>query len=167
MESAFTWLSQLVEWLGKFFPRLVVLDKTEGAIKYVRGWKPKYCGPGLHWYWPIVTFWSSYPIVRQTDRLQTQTIVTTDDKTIVVDGIIVYSVSDLMKLLTTVHQAEIAVKDITLTAIHDVCCQMTWEELKGEQRRGTLDTKLKNTTQRALNDYGVSVVKVMLTDLAP
>jgi hypothetical protein len=44
---------------------------------------------------------------------------------------------------------------------------MTMEQLKIEQRRGTLDTKLKNTTQKALNDYGVNVIKVMLTDLAP
>jgi hypothetical protein len=79
----------------------------------------------------------------------------------------VYSVPDLLTLLTTTHDPATAVKDLTLTALHDVCCNMTWEELKAEQRKGTLDTKLKNATQRALDDYGVRVVKVMLTDLAP
>jgi regulator of protease activity HflC (stomatin/prohibitin superfamily) len=167
MESAFAWLGQIFEWLGKWVPRWVILDVTEGAVKYVGGKKAKYCGPGIHWYWPVTTTWFSYPIVRQADRLQTQTIVTVDDKTIVVGGLIVYSVSDLLKLLTTTHDPAIAVKDLALTAIHDVCCWMTWEELKVEQRKGTLDTKLKNATQRALDDYGVKVIKVMLTDLAP
>ena len=167
MEGAFTWLSQLIEWLGRLFPRLVILDGTEAAVKWVRGKHPKYCGPGLHWYWPIVTTFSQAATARQADRLQAQTIVTTDDKTIIVSGLIVYTIPDLLTLLTTTYHAQTAVADITLTAIHDVCCQMSWEELKGEQRRGTLDTKLKNAAQRELKNYGISVIKLMLTDLAP
>lgn len=167
MDSAFAWLGQLVEWFGRLIPRWQVLDTTQGAIRYRGGNRPAYCGPGVWWWWPARDVWQEYPIARQADRLQTQTIVTTDDKVIVVGGLIVYSVDDLLKLATTTFQPSTAVKDLALTAIHDVCCQMTWEELKTEQRKGTLDTKLKNAAQRALNDYGVRVLKVMLTDLAP
>jgi len=59
------------------------------------------------------------------------------------------------------------VKDIALSAVHDVCCRMSWHDLKDEQRRGTLDTKLKNEAKKSLEDYGVRVLKTMLTDLAP
>lgn len=167
MGDAFAWIGQIFEWIGKFIPKWVILDVCQGAVKYVRGSHPKYCGPGIHWYWPVTTTWFSYPIVRQADRLQTQTIVTVDDKTIVIGGLIVYSVPDLLTLLTTAHDPKTTIRDLTLTAIHDVCCQMTWDQLKAEQRKGTLDTKLKNATQKALDDYGVSAIKVMLTDLAP
>lgn len=167
MDSALAWIGQIAEWVGKLIPRLMILDTTEGAVKYVRGSRPVFCGPGLHWYWPIVTTWSPSATARQADRLQAQTIVTTDDKTIVVAAIIVYTVTDLLTLLTTTYHAQTCVADITLTSVHDVCCQMSWEELKAEQRRGTLDTKLKNAAQRQLREYGVNVVKVMLTDLAP
>ena len=44
---------------------------------------------------------------------------------------------------------------------------MTWEELKVGQRKGTLDTKLKNSAREVLKEYGVNVIKVQLTDLAP
>jgi len=44
---------------------------------------------------------------------------------------------------------------------------MDWSPLKLEQQKGTLDTKLKNAAQRELSDYGVRVLKLMLTDLAP
>lgn len=167
MGDALAWVGWIAEWVGRWIPRWEILDTTEGAVKYVRGKHPRYCGPGVHWYWPVTTRWQVYPIARQADRLQTQTIVTTDDRTIVVGGIIVYEVDDLLTLLTTAHSAAITIKDITLTAIHDVCCRFTWEQLKQEQRKGTLDTKLKNSAQDALRDLGVKVLKVMLTDLAP
>lgn len=167
MNEALAWVGWIAEWIGKFIPRWEILDLTEGAVKFVRGKRPVYCGPGIHWYWPLLTFWQKYPIARQADRLQTQTIVTKDDKVIVVGGMVVYSVSDLLVLLTTAHSAATTIRDITLTSIHDVVCKMTWDELKDEQRRSTLDTKLKNATQKQLDDYGVKVVKVMLTDMAP
>lgn len=167
MNEALAWIGWIAEWVGRWIPRWEILDLTEGAVKFKRGRFPVFCGPGVHWYWPVTTRWQTYPTARQADRLQTQTIVTMDDKTIVVGGMIVYSVVDLLVLLTTAHSAAVTIKDITLTAIHDVCCRLTWDQLKQEQRRGTLDTKLKNAAQDALRDYGVKVAKVMLTDMAP
>lgn len=167
MDSAFAWLSQLISWFGQFVPRWNILDTTEAAIKFKRGKNPVFCGPGIHWYWPVLSTWIVYPTARQADRLQTQTFVTTDDKIIVVGGLIVYSVTDLMKLLTTTHNAATTIKDITLTSLHEICCRMSWEQLKDEQRKGTLDTKLKNAAQHDLLSYGVLVEKVMLIDLSP
>lgn len=168
MDSALAWIGQIAEWLGRFFPRWVVLDTTEGMIKFVRGSRIVVCDPGgVYWWWPATTTVTQYPMARQAETLQTQTIVTTDDKTIIVGGMIIYSVHDLKALITTTFNAETTIKDIALTAVHDVCCQMSWDELKAEQRKSTLDTKLKNAAQKALKDYGVTVIKVMLVDLAP
>lgn len=166
MESALAWIGQLVDWLSRWIPRLVILDTTEGAIKYVWGRNPICCGPGPHVYWPISTKWFEYPTARQGTQLETQTMETSDGRTIIVGGILVYSVSDLIALATTTYSPDQTVRDIALTAVHDVCCQMDWEELKNEQRKGTLDTKLKNAAQKQLTDYGVKVVKLMLTNLA-
>jgi hypothetical protein len=166
MESALAWIGQIAAWFGQWIPRWVILDTTEGAVKYVRGKRPVVCLAGIHWYWPVLSTWVPYPVARQGDKLETQTIETADDKTIIVGGMLVYSVSDLAALVTTTHSPSATIKDIALTAVHDICCQMTWAELGAEQRRGTLDTKLKNAAQRALSDYGVKVIKLMLTNLA-
>lgn len=165
--GAFAWVNQLAEWLGAFFPRLVILDTTESAVKFVRGRHVKVLGPGVHCYWPLLTKLKEYPTARQPEQLREQTFVTTDDKTIAVGGIIVYEVTDISRLVAYTWQGDKAVKDIALSAVHDVCCKLSWSELKDEQRRGTLDTKLKNQAQKDLESYGVKVLKVMLTDLAP
>lgn len=167
MNEAFAWLGQVVEWIGRFVPRWEVLDLTQGAVKFVGGKKAVPLGPGIHWYWPVMTKLFIYPTARQADDLRSQTMVTTDDKVIVVGGMIVYEVEDIEKLLAHTYHASQAVKDLSLTVIHDVCCQMSWEELKQGQRKGTLDTRLRNAAKEALEPYGVRVIKAMLTDLAP
>lgn len=168
MESALAWIGQIASWIGQWIPRWVILNPTLAAVKYVCG-KPKYCEGGrIHWFWPVTTTFDTYPVARQADDLRSQTITTADDTdiTIVVGGMIVYEVFDIMKLLPTTYHASQAVKDISLTCIHSVCCELTWRELKDLQKSGRLDTRLKNETAKVLKDYGVRVLKVQLTDLA-
>jgi regulator of protease activity HflC (stomatin/prohibitin superfamily) len=167
VDSALAWIGKIAAWLGDFIPRWVILDTTEGAVKYVRGCKAVALGPGIHFYWPVTTTLTHYPTAFQADRLQTQTLVTTDDKVIIVGAMISYSVTDILPLVAGTHSALTTVKNLAMTAVHDVCCRMSWEELKGEQRKGTLDTKLRNMAQRMLMRYGVKVEQLTLIDLAP
>jgi regulator of protease activity HflC (stomatin/prohibitin superfamily) len=166
METAFAWIGQIVEWLGRFIPRLVILDTTQGAIKYKHGKTPVAYGPGLHFFWPLVTTWETYPTARQTDRLETQTMESKDGKTFLVSGTLTYCVEDLSKLLPVVAFATRNTIDIAMTALHDVCCDFDWAELQREQQRGTLKTKLRNEAQHQLGEYGIRVIKLQLNTLA-
>lgn len=167
MESALAWVGQIAAWIGQWIPRWVILDPTMGAVKYVRGQRVIPLSAGIHFYWPVTTTMETYPVARQADDLRSQTIVTTDDKTVVVGGMIVYRVPEPVKLLPTTFRPQQAIKDIALTCIHDVCCRMSWADLKKGQQKGTLDTKLRNEARYQLEEYGVEVIKVQLTDLAP
>lgn len=168
MDAALAWIGQIAEFVGRFFPRIMIIDPRFAAVKFVRGGKVKVCPPGgLYFYWPLTTTVDTYVVVRQVDNLKTQTFVTRDDRVISVGGMIVYSVHNIEWVLTRVHDLERTINDISLTCIHDVCCKMDWETLKREQREGTLDTKMKNSVKADLHNYGVLVEKVMLTDLAP
>lgn len=167
MGDAFAWIGQIVEWLGQFIPRLRIIRTTHQGIKWVRGKKAVVIDPGLTVYWPLITEFLEYPTARQGVELRSQTIVTTDDKVIIVSGILVYSVPDIMTLCAETYDPDITVRDLALTAVHEVCCKLSWDELKEGQRKGTLDTKLRNAAKDALRDYGVSVLMLTLTDLAP
>lgn len=167
MDGALAWIGQFAEWIGSFVPRLRIVRSTHGAIKFVKGEPKVVLGPKLLVFWPLVTEFIEYPIVRQGVSLREQTMVTTDDRTIVAGGMLIYTVDDLQLLIGQTYSADQTIKDIALTALHDVLCEMTWEELKREQQRGTLVTKLKNEAQKGLKDYGVRVVKFSLTDLSP
>lgn len=196
MESALAWIGKLAEWIGQWIPRWVIINPTHGGIKYTGFMIPlSYrrscaraltaigydCGhfdgamrvtplpPGIHFYWPATTSYDHYPTVLQVDDLRSQTVVTADEpeRTIVVGGMISYRVHDIEKLLAHSYNAMKLIRDVAMTAIHNVCSKATWAELKEGQRRGTLDTKLRNEARKQLEEFGVTVVKVQLTDLAP
>jgi regulator of protease activity HflC (stomatin/prohibitin superfamily) len=173
MESALAWIGQIAEWIGRFIPRMTVIIPSLGAVKYTGRFRGEESmrvtahGPGLLCYWPLVSILDLYPTVRQTDDLRSQTITTADGKTIAVSGLITYEVYDLLKLLPTTFEPAKAISEITLTAIHDALARMTWVEMTAEQQKGTLETKLRNAAKKQLDDYGVKVLRVQLTDMAP
>lgn len=174
METAFAWIGQIMSWVGAFFPRWVILDTTEGAVKYKRGKNPVYCGPGIHWYWPVLTTWVPYPTARQTDRLESQTIESLEEDaqgnwmegvSFQVMGTITYEVKDLFKLLTTTHSATKNTVAITAAAVYDVLSQYSWRELTTKRRR-TLKKEIKDEAQRQLEPFGIRVLEVGITSLA-
>lgn len=178
MGSALDWIGQIASWIGQWIPRWVLLDSTMGAVKfegfflparwrrYKGNMRTTVWGPGIWWFWPATTFVSTYPTAFQTDNLPSQTMETADGVAITVGGMLTYTVDDVAKLLTQTHSGVKMVQVLTLAAVHDVCCNLDWDQLRAEQRRGTLDTKLRNAAQRQLTDFGVRVSKCMLTDLA-
>lgn len=167
MGGALEWISQIVGWVGQFIPRWVIVHTTHGAIKFVRGAKVVTLGAGWHLYWPLTTDFVTYPTARQAVDLRTQTFVTSDDRTIGVGGLIVYEIKDIAAILAHTFDPEVTIRDITASAIHDVCCRKTWDELKAGQRNGSLDRELRREASRGLERYGVKVLKTTLTDLAP
>jgi regulator of protease activity HflC (stomatin/prohibitin superfamily) len=125
----------------------------------------KACGPGLHWWWPAVSNWETYPTSFQTDNLPSQTIETSDGQGVTLGGMISYRVKDVGALLTNCHSPVMAIRTVTLPAIHLVASRMTWDALKEEQRKGTINTKLRNAVRKRLEEFGLDVESVELTDM--
>jgi regulator of protease activity HflC (stomatin/prohibitin superfamily) len=166
MESALAWIGHIADWLGQWIPRWVILDTTQGGIKFVGGSQVRVCGPGVHFYWPARTTLVVYPTARQTDRLSTQTMESADGRTFIVEGTITYCVENLELLIPTTHSPTTTVVDIAMTVVHDVCCDMEWAELQAEQRKRTIKTKLRNAVQKELSEYGIKVLMLKLNTLA-
>lgn len=166
MDSALAWIGWVAEWLGKFIPRREILDMTEGAIKYKGGNKPIFCGPGIHWWWPWRSTWTHYPMKRQPVRLDTQTLESSDGKTFMASGVLIFEVADLLALITTTFSADRTVEEMAGTALHDALCKLTWPKLQEGQQKGTLKTALKNAAQKELDGFGVNVIQFKLNTLA-
>src|SRR5688500_18896585 len=128
MDAAFAWLSAIAEWLGMWIPRIQIINATHAGVKFVRGWKVVKLEPGFHIYWPLTTNVDTFPVVRQSIDLRTQTIVTKDGRTIVVGGLIVFEVDDVEKLLAQTFQPDSTIREIALAAIHAACCPLTWDD---------------------------------------
>ena len=166
MESAFAWIGHIVEWFGQFFPRWTIIRTTHGGVKWIRGKKVVPLKPGWHIYWPLTTDFETYPTARQAADLRTQTLMTTDGKTMVVGGLIVYEIKDIEAILAHTFDPDQTVKDIAMSAIADVLVKMSWVDIRTEQETGTLNLRLRKRVRRELTKYGVKVLKTTITDLA-
>lgn len=168
MEGALGWISAIAEWVGQFIPRWVVVPATHGAVKFVRGSQVVNLGPGVHFYWPLVTVFVLHPVAEQTTDLPAQTITTGDGRSALVRGMVAYEVDDLEALIARNFDPDDSIRDIAGGVIHDVCAQYaTWGEFYDAARdRRKLSRTLLAETAAALKPYGVKVLRVSLLDLA-
>lgn len=179
MESALGWLGALIEWFGQFFPRWTIVNTTEAGVKWITRWRRtsrwtwvsyievQAFGPGMQFHWPVRTELLKHPVARQTLDLRPQTLSTADDKPILAGGLISYRIHDIEKALAHTEHIDSTIRDAALSAIHSVITKMTWSELKAAEQSEELDKKLRLAARRVLEPYGVRVIKMSITDLAP
>jgi regulator of protease activity HflC (stomatin/prohibitin superfamily) len=167
VEGAFGWISQIIDWLGRWIPRILIVDTTHAAVKFVWGKNAIPLGPGWYLWWPISTLVTVYPTARQACDLKAQTITTQDGRTVIVGGLLVYEISDVLAAVATTYEPEETAKTIVLCAIHDVCAQYSWAQLQEHLRSGSLGKEMKAEAKKDLDRYGVKVLSLTLTDLAP
>ena len=131
----------------------------------MRGWKVRPVGPGIHWWWPVTTELSVYPVARQANDLRSQTLETEDEVTVVASSVIVYEVHDIKALIAYTYDPDNTIMEVALATVQDVLTRLTWKEASTMKRR-ILNTALKNNAQKVLEPYGVTVLNMNLTDLA-
>lgn len=51
--NGLTWLNDLMAWLGRLIPRIILVQASHEAARFDPGGRVKHLLPGLHWFWPI------------------------------------------------------------------------------------------------------------------
>ena len=164
MEGAFSWLGHLVEFLGRFIPRLLIVEATHGGVAFVRGHKVKPLQPGLHVYWPIWTAVSTLATVRQTTKLPEQALTTSDGVSVIVGGMIRYEIDDIQKALAESYDVEGVLVDESLAAFGESITGHTFDDIQGD--RQAVNRALTARVRKGLDGYGVKVLRAQLTDFA-
>jgi len=166
VDSAFQWVNQLFSWFGKFIPKWIVVEDTRSGVAWVRG-KSRLIPSGcVYWYWPAWTEISLINIVRQTINLPSQVLmVPPGDRTIIIGGIVVYSIKDTLKVITKLYDQDDTIRDIALSAIKQALWGKSIQNLLGTDQ-SELDSDLTKALKRELYGFGIDVIKVNLSDIA-
>ena len=163
MDAALGWIGEIIEWLGQWVPRWLVITPQDRAIKFVRGKKTRVLEPGVRWYWPPFTEVDGpFPVTWQPMATSTLHLMDKDNTPVSAQGFIVFRVVDPVKYRVDHHAAEDCIDDVVGAAIRDVITSKSVKEVQGNHRR-TTDTALTRTAAQALEDFGVEVRHVRLT----
>lgn len=159
MDAALGWIGDLVRYFARLVPRLQLVRITERSVKFSRS-KAREVGPGLHWWWPVTTEMDVYPVVRQVVSLEQQMIQTSEGKTIVVDGVIVYSIEDLYTFCVENHDAEENMAELAQAGMRKAVLSTPLEEINGG--RAKFDNRLTTEAQKSLAGFGVAIESMRL-----
>lgn len=164
MEGAFSWLGQLAEWLGRFVPRVVIVQDNQALLAYVRGRRGVVTGPRLAVFWPFWTEASTYYVNEQLLTLTPQVLETSDGKTIVVQAVVTFRIVDVEKFGAEVYEAEESLGEALGEAVQGTVLACTWEQLQGG--RAAIRNKLQDLASKATERFGVAIHKVRINSMA-
>lgn len=161
------WFGTIGETLIKLFPHLKIIKSTQCGVKWRRGNEIYILPPGIHWFWPLISVVEVVTTVRDTMDLNGQTLVTKDGKSILTSGMVMFSINDVEKLLTSAPDYQNTIVDLCMNCIHDVFIKYEWEQLKAGILDGSIGKELRRAASDELRPFGVKVITLGLKDLAP
>ena len=156
-------LSQWLEALTSFIPRIGIMVATHRGIKYKNGKTVIEIKPGLYWYWPLVTEISSVATKRQTVNVPTQTIYAACGISISAGCVVVFEIVDVVKALYETLEIDETITDEAESLLAQVIAKIDSIDtnIKDLNKELTLDMR------KRLAPYGVSVKRANIRDFAP
>ena len=122
--------------------------------------------PGLH---IIVPFFDKIGrklnVMEQVLDIPTQEVITRDNASVQVDGVVFYQVMDPVAAAYEVRQLTLAIVNITMTNLRTVMGSMDLDELLSQRDR--INSQLLVVLDQATNAWGVKITRVEVKDISP
>lgn len=163
--SAFDWVAQLWDALTCAVPRVGLVRKTHGAVRFGPRGSVRVLRPGVYWWMPLVHQVASVKVARRTDNLATQVVTTRDRVAVAASLVVVSRVEDVQKALVDTDDVSETVVDVGLKALAEEVAARTLDELLEAMRDGKLENALSVKTRRHLKTFGVHVENAFVSEL--
>lgn len=158
--------NELIQWVKECWneinPFFIVKEYQEALLLRFGKFK-KLCKPGFHMKLPFVEEYIYQYIVQTTQSLSAQSLITKDGKNIVVRAMVKYKVVDSRVYLLEVFDAADAITDVTQGVIKNIIMAKSFEECLDNE----LDNMITKKCKSEIKKFGVEVMQVTLTDIAP
>ena len=149
----FEWLNDLFQFLGRFFPCILVVRSTHRGIRFRRGAKPMVLEPGVRVYWPLLTEVKVLPWVRQTCELAPQVLTTADGKDIAVSAVFAYEIVDPVAAITGTFDIYRTIEDFAQGA---VASEVTAADARAfSLQRRHMESKILAAVNDEISKFGV------------
>ena len=105
MSGAFAWLNDLMTWLGRFVPRLLLVPPTHRGVRFGPRGGVREVGPGLLVYWPITHNILQIPVTTQSVQFCGQILLGDDSGALLVPRVSMCSTAIQFRVVDPVKAA--------------------------------------------------------------
>ena len=161
MGEVFGWLQAVIEWLGLFIPRRLIVRKINRLVKYKYDGSVEEVGPGLRWYWPITTEIEELTVVRQPLDIHEIRFVTLDYIPCIADTVVMYEIVDIVQFTTENYDGHLALSECVSAALRKKLANMTFSQI---QLSSIIDDELTSIVMQDVEDFGIEIEYVRLQD---
>jgi regulator of protease activity HflC (stomatin/prohibitin superfamily) len=122
--------------------------------------------PGLSFIIPMVQrVGHKVNMKEQVVDIDPQTVITSDNANVTVDGVVFYQIFNAAKSVYEVNDLQRGILNITMTNLRSVCGSMELDELLS--KRDEIGERVLAIVDEATNSWGVKVLRVEIKDIDP
>ena len=155
------WLQKIFDKLLALLPVVQMLTPYEAGVRFTFGKWHKKLGPGWYVYWPLIQMVVWMETQTQLADLKTQSIITSDERDVVISGAIQYSIKDVEKAIMNVQDVDKSLMTLALGVILEFVSKHTFSECKDIE--GLKKEILKGIREEA-QGWGLKIEKVFISD---
>lgn len=159
----------MLEWLSMFFgkatawcPRFHKVPPTHRLVKWVYCGKGTLHGPGIVWYWPLVTEVEEIDVRWKSMITHVQTVTLSDGVTVSARTLTRWRPVDPLKCVTSEEDYADTVAETAQSVLVDVLSPCPYNMLKESV---ALNTTLTLAMKKEMADIGVEIKKCKFTEL--
>ena len=158
------WLSQLIERLFCWVPRIFLMGPDRRGVKLTLGSRWKSLSPGWYVYWPLIQRITWVVVTPQVVNLPGQSAYTKDGTSIVISGALQYRIDDAAKSILEVQDFDDSLRALSLGIISIYANSKTLKECMDiDKMCGEILTGIRKSSA----GWGIKIMRVLITDLAP
>lgn len=155
-------LDFIIQFLEDILPCYIVKYYNKGVCLRFGKKHKGVLEPGLHWKIPFVDKIYEHLVKPTTLDLESQTVTTKDDISIVIKGSLKYEVSDIVTLMLETNGATDALKDMSEGIIRDVLIEKDWKDCNDS----IVTKKMSDKIKREAENWGIKVLQLRISTLA-
>lgn len=152
-------ITTFVGWLqsvGRSLRPWITVKPWEQAVRVRRGKNATLFGPGMYWKFPIIDSATVYAVRTRTAPACLQTLRSFDGRTVTVGVIIRYRISDLLRVLDTLHNPETTLIHMAQGAVSDLVAATNAHDITPERITSAIISSV-NPTQFGVDEFAVMV----------
>lgn len=157
-----TWITQLIELLFCWVPRLYFIQPDESGVRITLGSHVKDLAPGYYIYWPLIHLVIKVNVATQGVKFAIQSVTTKDDVDIAIRGAITYKISNAAKAIFETSDFDETLEAIGCGVIESFVAGKTYEELRD---REALKEEIKKGLRKEAEGWGIRLMRVYIPDI--